>query len=158
MAANNRAHKVLNEVDKQLKEYNALGEKVKGTLESADAARKELKRVGNAMEAAEKALRNSTRKRTSEKAKEQKAEYNHRLAGFMSIRDPSKRYSNAENAAVKDRAGKLAYGASMWNSTKHAPKVGWPAEGGGKRRGRKGTRKSRKSRKSRRGTRHSLRH
>jgi hypothetical protein len=148
---NNNVHRKLEDLKKLGDNVRALNAKVAKTLENVGVTKGEAARVGAAMEKAEKNIYNmriKTREATRTLKQEQKERYNTKLKGFMSIRDPSKRYSNAENSMVKDRAGKAIYGYH-WNLTKHAPNSGWPAEGGGKRKGRK----SRKTRKGRKGTR-----
>lgn len=155
MAANAAAAlKALNNTRKNL---GALNAQVKNTLEKSGVVKAEANATIKKMEEAENLIRkarNETRRKTVEAQKERKRQYEHKLEAFMKARDPSKRYTQTENNALRNRAGHAVYGrqATYWNSKTHRATEWNRMQDGGRRR-RRGRKASRKAQKKRRMTR-----
>ena len=147
----NNAAKALNELAVARKNLANLNAKVGNTLKKAgvvgEEARATVKKLDNAEQLIQK-VKNETREKTLKAMRERKNAYNHKLSAFMKARDPSKRYTQAENNALRNRAGHAVYGKQQtyWNSTKHRA-YEWDRMAGGRRRG---SRKDRRRRMTRR--------
>jgi hypothetical protein len=138
-ANNANAKAVLNGLANTGKNLAALNAKVTTTLKNAGVVGEEARATIEKMNAAENMIR-QVREKTAEATRrdraDRRARYNHKLAAFMKVRDPSRTYTQPENNALRNRAGQAVYGKgqSLWNTKTHrAPE--WNRMGGGRRKG-----------------------